>query len=174
MSKFCFNFMPYGLKVGPTIFQRLMDKILRGAHSYAAAHLDDIACWSMTWDQHLVHLRQIFTRLRNAGLTLNTNKCRWAMERVHCLGHVLDGGKILPDEEKIKAIKDLKPARTKRAVELCWGSLIITVIIFPTWRREFIRLRIYCPRADRTRLFELTVTRGRWTKSKLYCQQNQP
>ena len=87
MGQFCFNFMPYGLKVGPKIFQRLMDKILRGAHSYAAVHLDDIACLSMTWDQHLVHLREIFTRLRNAELTLNTNKCQWAMECIHCLGH---------------------------------------------------------------------------------------
>ena len=47
---FQFCVMPFGLKGAPATFQRLMDKLLRGLESYAAAYLDDLIIYSTTWD----------------------------------------------------------------------------------------------------------------------------
>ena len=105
--------MPFGVKVGPKVMQRLVDRILRGGHSYVTAHLDDLAVYSMDWESHCWHLRDVLTRLRQAGLTVNTNKCQLAVKRVKCLGHVLEGGLIHPDPDKIAAIKDIKASTTK-------------------------------------------------------------
>ena len=70
----------------------------------------------MTWDSHLEHLREVLNRLRNAGLTVNTSKCQFALRRLQILGHILDveNGQILPSDDKIRAIQDFKrPLTTK-------------------------------------------------------------
>jgi len=64
--------MAQGLKGAPLTAQILVDKRLRGAGKFASSLQDDIICYSLDFDSHLVHLRDIFTRLRTAGLTANT------------------------------------------------------------------------------------------------------
>lgn len=62
--------LSFGLKNAPFCFSRMMDRILRGAESYALPYLDDIAIFSSTWADHMNHLSDVFERLRSAGLTL--------------------------------------------------------------------------------------------------------
>ena len=109
--------MPFGVKVGPKVMQRLVDRILRGGHFYLMAHLDDLAVYSMDWKSHCLHLRDVLTRLRQTGLTVNTNKCQFAVKRVKYLGHVLEWGLIHLDPAKIAAIKDIKAPTTKTQVK---------------------------------------------------------
>ena len=115
--------MPFGVKVGPKVMQRLVDRILRRGHSYVMAHLDDLAIYSMDWESHCWHLWDVLTRLRQAGLTVNTNKCQFAVKRVKYLGHVLEGGLIHPDPDKIAAIKDIKAPTTKTRVKSIIGLI---------------------------------------------------
>ena len=44
-----FNTMPFGLHGAPARFQRLMDRVLRGAEEFSDTFLDDIAVFSDTW-----------------------------------------------------------------------------------------------------------------------------
>ena len=44
---FEFQVMPLGLKISSMLWQRLVDRILRGAHTYASALIDDIVVHSM-------------------------------------------------------------------------------------------------------------------------------
>lgn len=46
-------------------FQHMMDNRLRGSDDFAAAYLDDLVIYSVSWE---VHIRQILQRLRGAGL----------------------------------------------------------------------------------------------------------
>ena len=46
-------------------------------------------------------------------MTVNRNKCQFAVKRVKSLGHVLEGGLMHPDPEKIAAIRYLKAPNTK-------------------------------------------------------------
>ena len=64
-----FRVMPFGLHGAPASFQRMMDRLLNGADSYAAAYLDDLVIYSETWGEHKRYLRDILERLRAAGLT---------------------------------------------------------------------------------------------------------
>ena len=103
--------------------QRLIDSILRGGHTYVMAHLDDLAVYSMDWESHCRHLRDVLTRLRQAGLTVNTTKYQLAVKRVKCLVHVLEGELIHPDPDKIAAIKDIKAPTTKTQVKSIIGLI---------------------------------------------------
>ena len=48
--------MPFGLQGAGATFQRMVDQILRGAHDFASAYMDDIGVCSYTWSDHLNHL----------------------------------------------------------------------------------------------------------------------
>ena len=120
-GRFHFKMAPMGLRHSGKSAQRLVDTILRSASRYAAAMQDDIAIFSNDWKTHLSHIRDILTRIRNAGLTANTAKCQWVRERLQLLGHELFNGTVAPSDEKIRAIKDIQSISTKRQLHAWLG-----------------------------------------------------
>ena len=42
-----------GLKISSMMLQRLIDRVLRGAHSFASSLIDDIVCYSITFEEHV-------------------------------------------------------------------------------------------------------------------------
>ena len=113
---FNFTVMPFGLHGAPATFQRMMDNLLTGANEYAAAYLDDLVIYSGTWEQHLVHFRNILLCLRKAGLTAKPSKCKLATSQCSYLGHVVGNGEIHPEVDKIKAIADFPHPETVKDI----------------------------------------------------------
>jgi hypothetical protein len=111
----------FGLKNMPKTFQKLINKILRGCHDFAEAHLDDIVIYSQTFAEHLEHLREVLSRLKNANLTANTAKCKFLLKRMTILGHVIEDGTLRPDESKISAIQQISRLTTKTQVKSFLG-----------------------------------------------------
>ena len=73
--------MPFGLVNSGASFQRLMGHILRGLeYRFALIYIDDIIIFSKTVDEHLVHLEEVFRRLRDANVKLNPKKCSFVKE----------------------------------------------------------------------------------------------
>eukprot|EP00731_Ephydatia_muelleri_P000986 Em0001g986a len=63
--------MPFGLTNAPATFQRLMEEVLSGLHwTTCLVYLDDILIFSATVEDHLVRLRDVLDRLKNAGLKI--------------------------------------------------------------------------------------------------------
>ncbi|KAJ1178839.1 hypothetical protein NDU88_004081, partial [Pleurodeles waltl] len=71
-----FTVMPFGLKNAPATFQRLVNTVLQGLEAFSAAYLDDIAVFSSSWDDHLVHLWKVLKVLQKAGLTIKASRCQ--------------------------------------------------------------------------------------------------
>ena len=68
--------MPFGLCNAPATFQRLMQVVLAGLEwTSCFVYIDDILVASKTFDEHMVHLQEVFDRLRKAGLRLKPKKC---------------------------------------------------------------------------------------------------
>ena len=63
--------MPFGLCSAPSYFQELVGHVLKGAEQFSAAYQDDILIWSRNPEEHLIHLKEVFDRLRKAGLNWN-------------------------------------------------------------------------------------------------------
>ena len=121
-GQFEFITMPFGLKQAPMTFQRAMNQLLSGL-DYATAYLDDIAIYSNTWEEHLVHLEEVCKRLKAAGLTLNAKKCCIGGSTVKYLGYQVGSGQVAPLSAKIEAIIQLPRPVTKSDVRSYLGSV---------------------------------------------------
>lgn len=107
---FEFNRMPFGLCNAPATFSRLMDTALTGlSWKICLAYLDDIIVFAATWQDHLQRLRQVFQRLREAGLRLHPDKCTLGAKQVGFLGHQVSAEGIRPDPSNIEALLALPP-----------------------------------------------------------------
>ena len=85
-------------------FQRLMDKVLRGAEKYANSHQDDIIITSDTRSDHIIHIRDVLQRLRDANLVASASKTQFATAETKVLGVIVGSGVIRPDHEKVLLI----------------------------------------------------------------------
>ena len=96
-----------GLTNSGASFQRLMGHILRGLeYRFALIYIDDIVIFSKSVEEHLSHLEEVFKRLREANVKLNTKKCRFVKQKVEYLGHVVTPGGISPDPGKVRVVHD--------------------------------------------------------------------
>ena len=118
---FQFNVMPFGLQGAPATFQRLVDKVLQGCEEYADAYFDDVIDFSETWKAHLVHLREVLTRLRAANLTLRGRKCKFGVSECVYLGHRVGNGMIQPEQSKVDAVRNMVRPGTKKQVRKFLG-----------------------------------------------------
>ena len=105
MGLFQFCRMPFGLAGAPSSFQRLMNQIFRGL-PFVTTYIDDVLVHSADGEEHVDHLKQVFQRLREAGLTLRGWKCHIAMPKVVYLGHVFSASGMAPDHRKIVAVQE--------------------------------------------------------------------
>lgn len=67
--------MPFGLKNEPATFQRVMDNIFGDLiGTICLVYLDDIIIFSTSLQEHLLHLKTIFGRLRSANFKVQLTK----------------------------------------------------------------------------------------------------
>ena len=68
-------------------------------------YLDDILVASRSFDEHLQHLREVFSRLRDAGLRLKPRKCSLLRDEVPFLGHIISTDGVRPDPTKFDKVQ---------------------------------------------------------------------
>jgi cleavage and polyadenylation specificity factor subunit 1 len=103
--------MPFGLRNAGQTFQRLMDQVLQGL-DYVFVYLDDVLIASPDEETHWEHLQEVFKRLKEAGLVLNSGKCVFAVPVVDFLGHRVTAAGISPLQNRVQAVKEFPPPKT--------------------------------------------------------------
>ena len=86
----------------------LSNKVLVGL-DFAFGYLDDILIYSRDVPTHMVHMRQLFQRLREVDLKLNREKCNFFKSHIQYLGHLISGEGIKPLPEKLESINEMPP-----------------------------------------------------------------
>jgi hypothetical protein len=128
-----YRVMPFGLKNAPATFQKLMTCVLSGLLGKCAhVYLDDIIVFSATHEEHIGHLRQIFERLQEFGLRCAPGKCRFGVNELPYLGHIVGQDGNRPQERHLVQIRDAVPPRTKRQLQSFLG--------LANWLREYVPL----------------------------------
>jgi transposase InsO family protein len=98
--------MAYGLRNAPSTFVRLMSKVMGGIMGQGVTvYVDDVLVHTESVEDHLRLLREVFTRLRAAGLRLKPAKCSFFRDKAEYLGHLVRGGTMRPDPDKVRAIE---------------------------------------------------------------------
>lgn len=99
-----YQYMPYGIKSAPAVFQEKMDTILRGLEN-VGCYLDDILIWGKRFDECKKTVEEVLYRLSQAGLKIAVEKCQFFKKEVQYLGVNISENGIKPTEKGIKAIK---------------------------------------------------------------------
>ncbi|CAC5381940.1 E3 ubiquitin-protein ligase DTX4 [Mytilus coruscus] len=76
--------------------------------------IDNILVWGTTQKEHDDILHSVLNRCQEVGLTLNAEKCKFRVKEVTYIGHTLSADGVRPDQEKIRAIKEM-PAPTPKS-----------------------------------------------------------
>lgn len=67
--------------------------------------LDDILVYSPTLEEHIVHLRQVFTQLREHKLYMKMSKCSFTQYQLEYLGHIISHRGVATDPKKTEAMR---------------------------------------------------------------------
>jgi transposase InsO family protein/predicted aspartyl protease len=117
--------MPFGLINAPASFQRLMECVLGDLHhSGVLVYIDDVLVHAETETAALELVERVFECLSNAELTIKLEKCNFFIRAIPYLGHILQGGKILPNPDRVFKLREVKrPTNIKQLRSLlgCFG-----------------------------------------------------
>ncbi|KAG8194063.1 hypothetical protein JTE90_003012 [Oedothorax gibbosus] len=105
-----------------------METVLRGL-SYEAClvYLDDIVIVGKEFNDHLINIRKVLTKLRYAGLKLSLSKCHFFRREVKYLGHIVSSAECKQIRIKLKLSKTGLVRRMFMNFEVFWGSRLTTV-----------------------------------------------
>ena len=113
--------MPFGLKNALAAFQKLTSKVLESCSGFALSYIDDIVIFSMNWEEHVGHVREVLSRLREAELTASPRKCTWGGKVVQFLDHKLGDSRVSIPDRRVKTMKYYVRPKTKKAVRTFLG-----------------------------------------------------
>jgi hypothetical protein len=103
-----FKRMPFGLRNGPSIFQRIMQGVLAPyLWLFTLVYIDDIVVFSKSWEEHLVHLDRVLSAISAAGITLEPKKCFIGYSSILLLGQKVSRLGLSTHREKVAAIQEL-------------------------------------------------------------------
>ncbi|KAJ4447483.1 hypothetical protein ANN_09490 [Periplaneta americana] len=100
-----FNKLPMGIVVGSQILSREIDRLFGDIkYQYVFNYTDDLLIYSRSREEHQEHLREVFGRLQQAGITLNKEKITLGATKIKFLGHHLSAQGIETDPDYVRAV----------------------------------------------------------------------
>ena len=137
------NRMAFGLTNAPATFQRLMEKCMGELNLRdCLIFLDDVLIFSDTFEEHIVKLEAVFSRLKQHGLKLKASKCEFFESQITYLGHIVSKEGIQTDPQKIEALTSWPVPKSVKDVRVFLG--------FSGYYRKFVQdyARIVKPISD--------------------------
>ena len=72
---------------------------------FAIVYLNDILIFSPTLNEHIVHIKEVLTHLRDNSLFGKLEKCQFHCDSVEFLGFIVSANSVIMDESKTTAIR---------------------------------------------------------------------
>lgn len=86
-------------------------------------YIDDFLIFSSNESEHLEHLHQLFIRMKEYGMLINTAKCVFGASEVEFLGYHIDANGTKPLESKVQAIKEFPVPKTAKQLRRFLGMI---------------------------------------------------
>ena len=119
-GRYSFTRLPFGIKSAPEVYQRAVSEMISGLEGCEAI-VDDILIWGTDLQEHDARLRKVLDRVKDYNLRLSPEKCRFRQNQVTYVGHVLSDEGAKPDDEKIRAVRDMEPPTCKKELQTFLG-----------------------------------------------------
>ena len=125
-----FNVAVMGYKNSPAYVQRQIDRLLRRFRAFARAYVDDVVIYSKTLEEHVHHLREVFSLFMDSGISVNPSKAFLGYPSVQLLGQKVDSLGLWTAEDKLQAISKLSFPTTLSKLETYLGMT--------GWLRDYV------------------------------------
>ena len=112
--------MPFRMMNSGATLVRTIRKLLEDLDE-ADNYVDDIIIYTETWEQHLVVLDEVLSRLAKAGFTVRPTKCVLGADSIEVVGHRISDGIKGFHEDNVVKIRHTKRPRTKKEVRAFLG-----------------------------------------------------
>ena len=124
-----------GIKTSPDTAQFIINKILEGTG--AEGYIDDTGFWfNNSFDEHIMAVDKILTRLEENGMKCNPLKCKWAVQETDLLGHWMTPTHIQPMKKKINTILQMGCPTTSTQARSFIGAVNFYKSLYP--RRAYL------------------------------------
>ncbi|KAI2647590.1 Transposon Tf2-6 polyprotein [Labeo rohita] len=101
LGHFEYRVLPFGLANAPSVFQALVNDVLRDMlNIFVFVYLDDILIFSPSVSDHVQHVHRVLQRLLENRLFVKAEKCVFHVKSVTFLGHVVSADGISMDLAK--------------------------------------------------------------------------
>ena len=97
--------LPFGVASASAIFQSKIEQVLQGI-PMVVCRVDDILVSGKNDQDHLKNLNDVLSGLKQAGLRLKMEKCKFMKPSVEYLGYRVDMHGLHAIEKKVEAIKN--------------------------------------------------------------------
>ncbi|GJP42438.1 hypothetical protein CLOM_g1996 [Closterium sp. NIES-68] len=96
------------------IFRDFLDR-------FVIVFIDDVLIYNKSLDEHVHHIRQVPTRLRQHCLFVKQSKCEFPRSSIPFLGHIISHNQLSMDPSKVKAVQDWKPPTSIKELQAFLG-----------------------------------------------------
>src|SRR5258708_10953158 len=119
-----FTRLPFGLRNGPSVFQRIMNQVLSTMlWLFVLVYIDDIVVYSKSFDDHLIHLDKTLSAIAKANITLSPPKCHIGYQSLILLGQKVSRLGVSTHQEKVDAIQAVKPPTKDQELKAFLGMI---------------------------------------------------
>ena len=119
------NCLPFGLKISPAIFQRVLANSIRrnGLQDFCVNYIDDILIFSKNFEDHMQHIKKVMLIIKEEGFRLKLSKCNFAQHTVKYLGHILGNNTVRPHHDNLKSIREFPTPEKKKNIRQFLGKI---------------------------------------------------
>ena len=146
--------MPFGLSSSPEEFQRRLSETLEGLEGVTVV-ADDILIYGkgstreVAVQDHNKKLEKLLARAKEKGLRLNRDKCKFLLDELPYIGHVISEKGVSPDPSKVKAIKEMDAPQDSDGIRKFLGHINYLSKFVPNCSAECEPLRRLIGVSDR-------------------------
>lgn len=127
-----FTKMPFGVKTGPSVFQRFMDHLLSQLRHECHWYIDDILIQGTTLAQLRRRTQRVVQALRKGGVEINQDKSEYDKQTILYAGLEITALGVGPDRRKLEEALSLPTPTTKKEKQSALGLV--------SYLRDFIPL----------------------------------
>ena len=120
----------FGVNSAPELYQHVLRQVLRNCEGTANI-ADDIIVHGKTKDEHDKRLLKVFQTLSEAGLTLNREKCTFAMSQLQFMGHLISHRGLGPTKTRVEAIQKAREPQSASEVRSFLGLVNFSARYIP-------------------------------------------
>lgn len=131
--------IPFGLSNAPAAFQRSMEEMLDTLRDECCIpYLDDVLCFSKSFDEHVQVLQKVLKALQRHGVKLKPEKCELFRKEVRYVGRLVSAEGVKVDPKDIEAVQALKHRKPQTVGDV--RQLLGFLSYYRTYVQDFSRI----------------------------------